>query len=614
ELTKIYQYNESFQYRGRISGWLQSGKKDSLSQSFGLDENGYKNMQVDLTYNQTTGKITREYAHDGEGWTEWQDNSIMYASDGDRGGWGEPGDFQSEIDNLNAMQSNGDYKWEFIDTSMYSWYDWDSSIQDYIGGTDYYINIKEKHNKKDIGYDHYNLTYDFLGRPKSGSYREYNNKTGQFEVSHKSNMHYYASGKLKGYDETLDNKEKTTTHVRNIKYDALGGETSRYIWGNYTNDDGQKVTFDGYVYTNNQYFDDGILKSKTVNQELDYHVHKSGWWLFGAFVAIVAALFTMGASLVFLIPAIALATVSFGVALSGGYSTSTHSSVITQYTYSYDQKGRNETEKVLKEEQNAVWNFWRIVEIVAVVAVAAIVSAVAFPLLGPLAGLLASLAGSLTQWMMNDFKTKFSDHFTMQDLVMAFVMMGANAVLQELFDAIGSIFNEIKDGIEKAGEAATTFQKVVSFIVTYMPSTLTAFTVALVYTFVKWAIGGFKKGEFKFDTTAYLIIAGGILKDIQVALDKIGSNAETAEKDKSFLTKVKETVVGAINDVKDFLTGGDKQFSFEGKKDVSVFNFFQGGDDALLLYKKIIAGVIHQIAMTKVFEAYRARKREEEGL
>ncbi|MBU4337871.1 MAG: hypothetical protein KJ548_15015, partial [Actinobacteria bacterium] len=601
-------------FMGHYTGWTQEGKNDSICSTYGLDENGYQGLRVDVYYDSISGQISEKHGYGGTGWKD--ELRQVPKAPGDRGpglpreGRGE--DFFNRKSGEPGEPEEDPYETELV-----------------------------RVNVPNIGFHDTNLKYNLLGQIISGTFEYWDKDRKDFIATVRTNMQYWSNGRLKGYDEwskTYDKNDKektgdateTTTKVRNIKYDSHGQETSRHISGE-TKTGKKKYTFDGYVYTTNEYYSTGELKSKTVNEEIDYHEKKSGWGLF----AFIGALIVTIVAMIVFPPLAALALIDMlafagigavaGSLICGvlkvlgwdGYSVSVHATKITELIYSYKDGVRTETKNVTKDDQSAKWGFWRIVETVVTAIVSILTTVLTGGTLGPLALVLSGVTGAFSQWAFSDFTTNFFKLYTIKDFFMSFISFG----IGRLLDWVSGLIK----GVVAAADGAT---KLVNDVINAFPATFIALTLSVAYSLFKWMI----TGSFEFDDIAKFLIITGLSLDIVGNLLKLIAKVELIDEMKKAWKEVK----GAIKAVEKFLIGDRRdQFSFEQADGLQQAKGFLGIDfklfgenmkhlrqnvgslfqakDLLILFNKVMRRVLVLITSGKLFEAYRARRREKEG-
>ncbi|MEK9148666.1 MAG: MFS transporter, partial [Candidatus Desantisbacteria bacterium] len=646
-------------YLGRPTGWMQSGKGDDICITFKLDANGYTDLRVDLYYDSISGNIIEQDGIGGRGVSQ-EENWVTYQKVYDDG--------RIEGEGLDEFLRQNGYDKQFGPGALPETRTIapDSSLraegEAISGPTEHQVKVKQDVFKGNLGdmLDQKNLTYDALNRITGGTFTSWNNKENKYETTTKTNMHYYPNGYLASFTEYSKNKDgKTvTTNIWGIQYDYYGQETSRQISGQ-TENKGKTIYFKGTITTTNTYDPiTGLIKDKTTHENIKYEQKKSGWGLFAFLGAIVmavgmaiAGVFTMGVTWLLMLKILALGMAFgavIGIAVAGimkafgwnGYTISTLSDKITKFTYSFSKAGRTDIEKVLKDEQRAIWNFWRVAEMIVITGVSAVIGFITAPL-GPLSAILATFAAAFTQWMMDDFKGSLLDYFGAKDFAMAVAFWAIG-------QAFGKALKTINDALKGVASAVS---KAIDTVSKAAPGLFTGLTVSLIYAFIKWIV----TGKFEFDRVIAILIASGI------AIDIFGKSLGNLKEN---LAKFWEKAKHAINDAKKFLFGKGKgidvspltqtavnretprlggaarvtntlkKFFFKtampgagastvqaAERTGSIMgqlktNFLQifSNNGILYMLRRILLSVMSQIASSKIQEGIKARRLEKQGL
>ncbi|MEK6732979.1 MAG: hypothetical protein AABY55_05065, partial [Candidatus Omnitrophota bacterium] len=148
-------------FMARPTGWIQSGKRDSICVAFGLDENGYTDVRVDVYYDPTTGYISEQDGSGGRGVSQRESLVTYYTVYDDGRTEGTP--------DVNEFLSQNGYSWQFQNGAVpeISTVEHRPEGEGYYAGmygqgyTEYQVKVKQGFSQTNLGdsLDQKNLTY-----------------------------------------------------------------------------------------------------------------------------------------------------------------------------------------------------------------------------------------------------------------------------------------------------------------------------------------------------------------------------------------------------------------------------------------------------------------------
>ncbi|MFH1782958.1 MAG: FlgD immunoglobulin-like domain containing protein, partial [Candidatus Omnitrophota bacterium] len=437
-------YEDAFQGdHGKYIGWIES----SNGQKYGAEGgdgvySGYRNMIVDLSYDEY-GRITKEYAHDGEGWGKWEEEKTET----------RPRDESQTVeamrkafeDELNEKEQNGDCDYEIIEVRGIT-----------IGGGGgprggargsapaWLLKYRVRHQRTDIGYTNEYDDFDFLGRSHYLQTRTWNEEDKKFKDNPaETNRILDSAGRPLGY--TSEDDKGRTIYIYGITYDGFSNEKDRFV----RQKERRGEYYVSHTETDYDYDTDGGVahrRSKTRSINYEYTI--------------------------------------FGYMTSG-------SEQIVEYDYTIGENGYK-NEKKTKDDPISwtTWNFARIMKTFVTVVVSAIIGLV---IGGPIGAIVGAIVGAIASWLIDGCrKPLISGGLFGGDGY----LQGEDILKSVAFFYAGEGFNKLmKDAAKELQGTAQDIAKALDKVPAIMTSAVAAAACVIVYFITGdqgwlWGAGG----------------------------------------------------------------------------------------------------------------------------